>query len=173
MTTTAAKLFDLSTRHSFSIPGIAQMADILAEVGLTPADVTKDDVRAACELDAADRRQAQRLVRQINASNGHGEWTTDESNPTRESEGGSFRRKPSSAGRPQVKVFGHSATAVLRWMGVNGWDFEDAGMAMHTLGCRLSDTTIRLQMKAGKDGKRGAPAKVTADQARKLVEASK
>lgn len=71
-------------------------------------------------------------------------------------------------------ILGYSATSVLRWMGANGWSFEDAAVVCAATGCaRISDVTIRLQLKAGKDGTRGPAAPVTAAQAKKLVEMSK
>lgn len=73
----------------------------------------------------------------------------------------------------RVKIFGYSATAVLRWMGANGWNFEDAAVAMATLGAHaLADCTIRLQLKAGKDGARGPAAPITPAQAKQLRRAS-
>lgn len=73
----------------------------------------------------------------------------------------------------RVKVFGYSATSVLRWMGANGWDADEAGVAMLTLGAgSISDVTIRLQLKAGAEGKRGPAAPLSRAQAKALKDAA-
>ena len=70
------------------------------------------------------------------------------------------------------KIFGHSLASVLRWMGGKGWNFEDAGVVMATMGfAGISDCTITKQLKAGRDGVAGAP--ITDSQARTLVLNSK
>jgi hypothetical protein len=80
--------------------------------------------------------------------------------------------------RAQVRgqIFGYSATAVLRWMGANGFTFEDAGVVLASFGlAKMSDTTIRIQLTAGKkaDPTRGEPAPLTAAQGKKLIELTK
>lgn len=74
----------------------------------------------------------------------------------------------------RAEIFGYSVTAVLRWMGLNNWTFEDAGVACATLGAGgISDTTIRIQLAAGKKGERGEPAPLTKAQAKQLKQATK
>jgi hypothetical protein len=78
--------------------------------------------------------------------------------------------------RKQVRamVFGFSITAVLRWMGKEGWNFEDASVVCASVGAaKIADVTIRLQLKAGKDGLRGPAAPITAAQAKQLRQMSK
>jgi hypothetical protein len=76
----------------------------------------------------------------------------------------------------RAKAFGYSVTAVLRWMGANGWNdrFEDAMIAICTISdnYNISDVTIRLQLKAGLEGKRGAVAPLTEAQGRALERAA-
>jgi serine/threonine protein kinase len=69
------------------------------------------------------------------------------------------------------KVFGHPFTAVLRWMGKNGWSFEDAKQALMGLGVECSEATVRTQLSAGKTGQRGAPASLTEEQIATLLTA--
>ena len=74
----------------------------------------------------------------------------------------------------RAQIFGYSATSVLRWMGANGWGFEDAAVVMATIGAaRIADSTIRIQLNAGRDGRRGPAAPVTPAQAKKLRELAK
>lgn len=75
------------------------------------------------------------------------------------------------AGRSQL--FGFSATAVMRWMGANGWDFDKAWAAFAGMGVDdLSETTFKIQLRAGAKGERGEPAAVTAAQAKELEAAA-
>ena len=69
-------------------------------------------------------------------------------------------------------IFGKSVTSVLRWMGKQGWEFEDARKAVRSAGCECSDVTIRIQLLAGADGKRGKPARLTKEQQLALTEAA-
>lgn len=72
--------------------------------------------------------------------------------------------------RQRNKVFNHHPTAVLRWMGTDHWDFEEARTAMKNMGIEVSDTTIRIQLRAGKKGERGEPAKLTEQEMKMLYE---
>ena len=98
---------------------------------------------------------------------------------------GRATRKPTTTVKParvmkkkpvRAKAFGYSVTAVLRWMGANGWHnrFEDAMIAICTISdnYEISDVTIRLQLKAGLEGKRGAAAPLTDAQGRALERAA-
>ncbi len=54
------------------------------------------------------------------------------------------------------KVYGHSASAIVRWMGYNGWSFDDAWVAMLELGCgHLSERAVTNGLKFGKLIKKG------------------
>lgn len=75
------------------------------------------------------------------------------------------------AGRSQL--FGYSATAVMRWMGANGWSFDKAMAAFTGMGVDdLSETTFKIQLRAGVKGERGDPAPVTDKQAKELEAAA-
>lgn len=75
------------------------------------------------------------------------------------------------AGRSQL--FGYSATAVMRWMGANGWSFDKAMAAFAGMGVDdLSETTFKIQLRAGVKGERGDPAPVTDKQAAELEAAA-
>ncbi len=73
----------------------------------------------------------------------------------------------------RAQIFGYPVTAVLRWMGVEGWSFADARAAINAFGAGgISDTTIRIQLPAGRKGDRGAPAPITKQQAAELKAAA-
>lgn len=84
--------------------------------------------------------------------------------------------KRKSTDKPvRAKLLGYSITSVIRWMGAEGWEFDDV-VAVLTYGddmVNLSDVTIRLQLKAGRDGSRGPAAPVTPAQAKQLRKMSK
>lgn len=64
----------------------------------------------------------------------------------------------------RAELYGHSITAVLRWMGKEKWSFEDAKAAMLRKGIQLADATFRAQLLAGRKGERGEPANLTKEQ---------
>ncbi len=61
-------------------------------------------------------------------------------------------------------VFGHKVTAVIRYMGKNAWKFGEIKAVLAKMGVYPADATIRTQKQCGKDGTRGNPAQLTADQ---------
>lgn len=75
------------------------------------------------------------------------------------------KKRPTSPPRPTTapapELWNHQPTAVLRWMGKEGWSFEDAKKVLKARGLNVKDPTIKTQLSAGRLGKRGAPAKLT------------
>lgn len=69
-----------------------------------------------------------------------------------------------ATGAPHPNLWGQQPTAVLRWMGKEGWNFDQAKAAMRELGVKVSDNTIREALPAGKKGVRGKPAEITGEQ---------
>lgn len=61
---------------------------------------------------------------------------TDKTNPKSKSNGGVKR----------PKIFGHSATAILRWMGKQDYTVEEARKALEKMGASCSDSTIKSKM---------------------------
>lgn len=77
----------------------------------------------------------------------------------------------SMPGQSRINLFGHPITAVIRWMGKQGWDFSDASKALANVGGSCAEATVRAQLRAGKLGQRGEPANITSDEAKKLTQA--
>ncbi|HVS35728.1 MAG TPA: hypothetical protein VMS17_09105 [Gemmataceae bacterium] len=70
----------------------------------------------------------------------------------------------------RCEIFGHSATAVIRWMGANRWSFADCRAALAAHGAAgTSDATIQTQLRAGRKGERGPAATITSTQAEELA----
>lgn len=70
--------------------------------------------------------------------------------------------KPESGKRQEI--FGFPMTAVLRWMGREGWTIHQALHVLTALDVSCSVDTIRAQVRAGKTGQRGAPAELSIKQ---------
>jgi hypothetical protein len=68
-------------------------------------------------------------------------------------------------------VFGkYSPSAVLRWMGKNGFTPEDAARALKGLGVsHIKEATIPIQVKAGAKGERAEPAHLTKEEAQQCL----
>jgi len=66
-------------------------------------------------------------------------------------------------------IFGHTVSAIIRWMGKNGWKFSEAQRVLEERGLTdVAEGTIRTYLQAGKQGLRGAPAELTPEQAHEL-----
>ena len=68
-------------------------------------------------------------------------------------------------------VFGHKVTAVIRWMGKEGWEFEGAKQALAHFGVEPADATIQAALGHGRRGQRGEPAALAAEQIKSLEKA--
>ena len=82
-------------------------------------------------------------------------------------------RRGRAEGKKRTKLFEQPVTAVIRWMGADGWGFEDTKAVLKHFGVDLADGTIRIQLKAGKNGERGAPASISPKQERELYQIRK
>lgn len=69
----------------------------------------------------------------------------------------------------RFQLFGYSVTSVLRYMGLHGWTYEDAAVAMASCGAAaISNATIRTQLQWGRTKIGGAAAPLTSSQAKQL-----
>lgn len=66
-------------------------------------------------------------------------------------------------------LFGHAVTAVIRWMGVKGFTFDQAVAALEESGCCPNPATVKIQLSAGLKGERGAPASLSREHAAQLL----
>lgn len=83
-----------------------------------------------------------------------------------------LQTRRSRGGKPRTTIFGHPVTAVLRWMGKQGWTFDHAARAVSSFGADIAGGTIKIQLKAGRKGERGEPAAITPDQEKELKKVS-
>lgn len=65
------------------------------------------------------------------------------------------------AGKARETLEGQPVTAVIRWLGKEGWSFDQAKAALVGVGLNPADGTIRAQLTAGKKGQRGEPARLS------------
>lgn len=112
--------------------------------------IAQADARRLREIEEeAKRKAAPKYVAPVSTGN---EWGISV-----ESEKGKYR------------IFGFHATAVIRWMGTDAWTEKDTRVALNRLGLKdISDNTIKAQLRAGRDGTRGDPAKLSKDQDERL-----
>jgi serine/threonine protein kinase len=73
---------------------------------------------------------------------------------------------------PRYTLLGFPVTAVLRWMGKQGWTKEEALKALAYFKIDCSPLTVAAQISGGAKGRRGDPAPITAEQARELDKAA-
>lgn len=62
---------------------------------------------------------------------------------------------PKRTSTRRAKIFGHATTAILRWMGANGFTYEQARSALSGYGdaAQISDASVKMQMYDGSTGK--------------------
>lgn len=85
--------------------------------------------------------------------------------------GGSLSNGSSGGGasRPKVEIYGQSASAVIRWMGLAGFTFQQARAALEEIGgAGIKDTAVRSIMWQGKSGT-GTYAELTEEQKQELI----
>lgn len=74
----------------------------------------------------------------------------------------------------RIDVLGYAVTAVLRWMGKQGWTFQQARTVLNRFKAKdTADNTIRAQLRAGAKGERGPAAPLTKEERQKLTKAKK
>lgn len=74
----------------------------------------------------------------------------------------------------RLQLFGFSITSVLRYLGKKKWSADRTISALKAVGAgAVSPITVRLQLKAGAEGERGAPAKLSSAQYKQLCGAGR
>lgn len=58
------------------------------------------------------------------------------------------------------QLFGQSSSSILKWMGANGWKWQEAKQVMESYGFRIQDSTYRGQVWCGKKQQYGSPAEL-------------
>jgi hypothetical protein len=84
---------------------------------------------------------------------------------------GTLAEEKENAPQGPTTIVGHSVTQVLRWMGLNDWNFQEAKHVMSTYGIQLVDGTIRGQLWVGRSKREdefGKPAVLTSKQEKEL-----
>ncbi len=169
-----ADLVRLADKQGMTPRGVSRHKDLLEEAGLA-----KDDITEGVLLDATHRAkyEAEALLeraQKLNARLAGDEARITGKEPTQPV---SKVRKVAERGKVvRGAIFGHSITAILRWMGKKGWNKEDAGVALATYGFgSIADSTIYIQLAAGRkgDATRGPVPELTKAEAKELLVNSK
>lgn len=81
--------------------------------------------------------------------------------------------EPKTGKAMKYQVFGkYGGCEVLRWMGKQGFNLEQAKKALEIVSSPLpSEVTIKAALQQGRAGKRGAPAPLTTEEAQQLLAA--
>lgn len=187
VTTIAGRLAVAASTHGLFARDAARFNDVLADVNLTTDDMTEEVIETAHDMsrDAIARirskieKHNQEVMRKgmdtesVVTINDQPVTVENVKTDNKQQRVAKKPARPTTGKRGDI--FGHSATAVLRWMGKEGgWSKEDAGKAVRTMGGKdIADATVSIQLKAGAKGERGAPADITKKQAKELRAAAK
>lgn len=168
----AIQLARLAIASCKSVQALCKKPHVLSAFGVEPADVSDEVLHEAVKLHQKmppllepDVRYLKRIQKGTVA---------DQDVPMGDVPSPVPAKPKGERKQVRAQLFGYSITSVLRWMGKNGWNFEDAAVVCASIGAaKIADVTIRLQLKAGKDGLRGPAAPITPAQAKQLRELSK
>lgn len=173
MSLVANRLSKLADKYGMSVRGVCKFPDLLEEVDLEKNDI---DDHVIAEAEAKDRifmAKIQQRVAALNAKIIERERKAlglcDSPKTTAREEGVA----PVSKGKPKEdgkrkKIYGYPATSVIRWMGKEGFSYEEAAKVLKHFGCDTAKNTVKIQLVAGKRGERGDPADLTLTQEREL-----
>ena len=174
-TTVAQRLALAADRHGLWAKDAARFADIRAEFDLPESELTDAVIEEAHAIGRANMRLLQaRIAARNEAIESKGTTVTAVIEGVKV-EARVYKAEPKRRKTgTRALIFGHSVTAVLRWMGTQDWNWEDAALAVETLGGKkVADSTVRIQLNAGRKGERGTPAPITSSQAKQLRNAAK
>lgn len=157
----AAKLARLADREGLTLSFVATQPELLDTVGLDLEDVNPLVVHQAEKIHATWWEDLQRRVRKHNSR-------VDEVQGIEKPQ--AYVPDNALQEGKRVKIMGHPATAVVRWMGVEDWEFSNAKKVLKHFKVSMADSTVRIQLAAGKNGSRGEPAKLTLRQENELYD---
>lgn len=129
--------------------------DLLAREGLVPEQCTEKAILIAAGIDRRASANVDIWCREWNRK-----LMPDLPTPTPTGTSSGPVAKPSSSSK-RSKLFNYPVTAVIRWMGVEGWSRQRAEQVLKTLGLNVAPATVYAQLRAGQTGERGEPAGLT------------
>jgi hypothetical protein len=166
---------------SRAMKGSGPFLDMVESVGLADVDLSPALAKQADALNlAASERIKQRLKAiadsrkqepKIDDETQHDadSATTDDPMPVPKPAKTKPPKPPKIGKQEKAKLFGFHITAVLRWMGANGWSKKDTLQVLKVKGItEVAESTVAIQLKAGATGKRGEPAPLTKAHAKDL-----
>jgi hypothetical protein len=169
------RLADAADREGMTVEDIARRSDLCETYGVDQSQLTGALVHRAHELLRAQITETMQRLAALYHQRGTPDPDTEsdelESRLARLDKKKPKKKRPATSGaKARTKVFGHPVTAVLRWMGKRNWSVEEAQKALKHFGAEAASSTCKIQLKAGKTGSRGEPAKLTRNQSKKLKE---
>lgn len=168
----------IADHHGITHASVGRFPDLLEPYGLQAEQITPAVTSAALNYHRREMERLRARVKAINERRGFGVGETQpkalkgaKARPTQAT--GSQNPAPPKPAKNSNGLFGYPVTAVLRWMGANGWSVTDAATALANLNIEVALATIRCQVAAGKKGQRGEPAAISPAQAQELNRALK
>lgn len=175
----ANKLSKLANNHGMSIKGVCRFPDLLEEVGLEANDIDPSDISEAEAKDRVDWATIQQRVDALNLKVKEREqkaleqFTAPKAAAVKEVLASTpSKPKTNATGGKKAKIFGFPLTAVVRWMGKEGYSYPQVVSVLQHFDCEVVIVTVKIQMSAGKKGQRGPPADLSLSQERQLHEIS-
>lgn len=158
----AKRLFRLAEQYYY-IPFATLIEDLekLKEAGLDDCALPESVIRQAkfhmMELSEKIRERIDKI----------NNWNKPKPEPRKQSNDSVPLRLPKGDGK-RSNIYGFPVTAVIRWMGANEWTYKEALKCLTVLNIPIAESTIRIQLNAGKTGARGEPAALTDSQGNEL-----
>lgn len=174
----ANKLSKLADAHGMSVRGVCKFPDLLEEVGLEENDVDPSDI---IEAEAKDRMAWAKIQSRVDALNEKIKEREKKalerlgapppkakSAPKEEPSPTPTKQKVKERTGKKAKIFGFPLTAVVRWMGKEGFNYSQVVTVVEHFEFEVVEVTLKIQLSAGKKGLRGPPADLTLSQERQL-----
>lgn len=150
----SVRLARLADKQGMTPTDCAKYPDLLDTIDLEPEDVTQHVLHHANEI----HQQYSLFVRSINKKH------------EPKTKAPELVSGPVEEGAKRFKILGHPATAVIRWLGKEGYSFPETMKLLGKLGVDLAESTVKIQLKAGKNGERGEPASISKRQSDQIFD---
>ncbi len=167
----ARRLARVADIYGQPVRAAAENPKLLSIAGLEDENITESVIIEAQRLDRELADSIRNRIERIHTMTGYVPPLRNSTSTK------SSTAQPSASTKPEgkrVKIYGHSVTAVIRWMGSKEWSYDDALKVLKHFGINVVKVTITSQLHIGSEGivKLGEPARLTPEQANDLFKIS-